>query len=285
MKINDFELYRDLLQRNSGLSLPAEKTYLLDSRLTPIARKWGYPTLEAMTLALRGIPDNTLVGEVVEAMSGKDTSFFRDVTPFTALGERILPAIIKAKGRRRNLRIWCAGCATGQEAYSVAMVLKDNEDKLKGWQVEIHATDLSAEALRKARTGNYTQFEVQRGLPIACLMKNFDELDDSWRLRDNIRRLVNFEQMNLLDSFDDIGGFDIIFCRNVLGQFDENTRAKILDKLAGALNDNGYLLLGLDEKPGAETTALQPLAGTDGFYGLAKGKYDFSAPSKVFGIL
>jgi len=283
MKINDFELYRDLLQRNSGLSLPAEKTYLLDSRLTPIARKWGYPTLEAMTLALRGIPDSTLVGEVIEAMTAKETSFFRDMTPFITLSERILPAIIKAKGRRRELRIWCAGCATGQEAYSVAMVLKDNELKLKNWNVEIHATDLSAEALRKARTGNYTQFEVQRGLPITYLMKNFDELDDSWRLHDNIRNLVNFEQMNLFDSFDDIGGFDIIFCRNVLGQFDENTRTKMIDKLAESLNENGYLLFGQDEKPGTAVTAVQPIEGTD-FYGLATGKYDFGT-HKTFGIL
>jgi chemotaxis protein methyltransferase CheR len=277
MKINDFELYRDLLQRYSGLSLPAEKTYLLDSRLTPIARKWGYPTLEAMTLALRGIPDNTLVGEVVEAMTGKDTSFFRDMVPFLALGERIIPAIIKAKGRRRELRIWCAGCSTGQEAYSVAMVLKDQELKLKGWQVEIFATDLSAEALRKARTGNYSQFEVQRGLPISYLMKYFDELDDSWRLHDNVRNLVNFEQMNLLDSYDDIGGFDIILCRNVLGQFDENNRNKIIDKLSDSLNDNGYLLLGLDEKPGTTVTSLQLLEGADGFYGLTGGKYDLPA--------
>lgn len=277
MKINDYELYRDLLQRYSGLSLPAEKTYLLDSRLTPIARKWGYPTLEAMTLALRGIPDVTLVSEVVEAMTSKDTSFFRDMTPFMILGERIIPAIIKAKGRRRELRIWCAGCSTGQEAYSVAMVLKDNETKLKGWQVEILATDLSAETLRKARTGNYSQFEVQRGLPIAYLMKYFDELDDSWRLHDNVRNLVNFEQLNMLDSYDDLGGFDIIFCRNVLGQFDENTRTQVLDKLSDTLNDNGYLLLGLDERPGTAVTSLQSLEGTGGFYGLEGGKYDLPA--------
>ncbi|MDB5492067.1 MAG: cheR methyltransferase, binding domain protein [Micavibrio sp.] len=278
MKINDYELYHDLLQRNSGLSLPPEKTYLLDSRLTPIARKWGYPTLEGMTLALRGIPDNTLVSEVIEAMTAKDTSFFRDMTPFIALGERILPAIIKAKGRRRELRIWCAGCSTGQEAYSVAMVLKDNEIKLKGWQVEIHATDLSAESLRKARTGNYTQFEVQRGLPISYLMKHFDELDDSWRLKDNVRNLVNFEQMNLLDSYDEVGGFDIILCRNVLGQFEERTRTKILSKLSEALNENGYLLLGLEEKPAPDFTALKPLDGTDGFYGRQDGKYDLPVP-------
>lgn len=274
MKINDFELYRDLLQRYSGLSLPAEKTYLLDSRLTPIARKWGYPTLEAMTLALRGVPDSTLVTQVVEEMTAKDTSFFRDSMPFQTLAERIMPAIIKAKGRRRELRIWCAGCSTGQEAYSVAMVLKNMEAKLKGWQVEIYATDLSGEVLRKARTGNYTQFEVQRGLPIAYLMKYFDELDDSWRLHDNVRNLVNFEQFNLLDSYDDLGGFDIIFCRNVLGDFEERTRNKTLNRLGEALNENGYLLLGQDEKPGTAVTAFKPLDDTGGYLGLADGKYE-----------
>lgn len=276
MKISDFELYRNLLQRNAGLSLSPEKTYLLDSRLTPVGRKWGYPTLEAMTLALRGVPDTALLNEVVEAMTTKDTSFFRDTTPFTTLRDRVIPSLIKNKGRKRELRIWSAGCSTGQEPYSIAMVLKEIEAKLKGWRIEIFATDLSTEALRKARTGNYSQFEVQRGLPVSHLMRNFDELDDSWRLRDDVRNLVYFEQLNLLESYDDFGLFDIIFCRNVLNYFEEKIRDSILGRLTDSLDNNGFLILGNEESPSLSHTELQPLEGYNGFLGLAQGKYDLS---------
>jgi chemotaxis protein methyltransferase CheR len=281
MKISDFELYRDLLQRNSGLSLTPEKSFILDSRLTPVARKWGYPTLEAMTLALRGVPDVALLDEVVEAMTTKDTSFFRDMTPFTALRDIVVPHLIKSKGRNRELRIWSAACSTGQEPYSIAMTLKEIEAQLKGWRVEIFATDISAQALTKARTADYTQFEVQRGLPVSSLMKNFHEMDNSWRLYDDIRNLVNFEQFNLLDPMDEFGAFDIIFCRNVLSYFDEKVRNNILGRLCECLNPNGFLILGQDENPGTRDTCLMALDGCGGFYGLEGGKYNLEPVKKA----
>lgn len=279
MKISDFELYRDLLQRNSGLSLAAEKSYLLDSRLTPIARKWGYPTLEAMTLALRGVPDTGLLNDVVEGMANKDTAFFRDTTPFTTLRDVIMPAIIKSKGRRRELRIWSAGCSTGQEAYSIALMLKDIEQKLKGWKIEILATDLSHEALRKGRSADYTQFEVQRGLPITYLMKYFDEMDNSWRLHDDIRNLVLFEQFNLLEYTDELGLFDIIFCRNVLNSFEDKLRNTILCRLTENMNENGFLVLGEGEGLAGETP-LRALTDLPCYFGLQSGKYNLDIPKQ-----
>lgn len=273
MKISDFELYRDLLLRNSGLSLTAEKSYLLDSRLTPVSRKWGYPTLEAMTLALRGIPDTALLNEVVEAMTTGETSFFRDMRPFNTLRDTLVPHLVKDRGRHKHLRIWSAGCGTGQETYSIAMALKDIESKLKGWKIEILGTDISSQAIRKAATGDYTQFEVQRGLPVAHLIRHFQEMDDVWHLHDNIRNLVSFEQFNLLEPMDDLGLFDIIFCRNVLGNFENDTRAQIVERLAGQLDENGFLLLGDSESLDGLTTPFQKLDGCPGLYGLEAGRY------------
>lgn len=273
MKISDFELYRDLLLRNSGLSLTAEKSYLLDSRLTPVSRKWGYPTLEAMTLALRGIPDTALLNEVVEAMTTGETSFFRDMRPFNTLRDTLVPHLVKDRGRHKHLRIWSAGCGTGQETYSIAMALKDIESKLKGWKIEILGTDISSQAIRKAGAGDYTQFEVQRGLPVAHLIRHFQEMDDVWHLHDNIRNLVSFEQFNLLEPMDDLGLFDIIFCRNVLGNFENDTRAQIVERLAGQLDENGFLLLGDSESLDGLTTPFQKLDGCPGLYGLEAGRY------------
>jgi chemotaxis protein methyltransferase CheR len=277
MKISDFELYRDLLLRNSGLSLTAEKSYLLDSRLTPVSRKWGYPTLEAMTLALRGIPDTALLNDVIEAMSTSDTSFFRDMTPFTTLRDVLIPHLIKDRGRNKHLRIWSAGCGTGQEAYSIAITLKQIESKLKGWKIEIIGTDISSQSIRKASSADYTQFEVQRGLPVSYLIQYFQERDDVWHLQDSIRNLVTFEQSNLIESIDDLGLFDIIFCRNVLSNFENNTRQSILGRMSEQLDENGFLILGESENMAALKTDFTPLSGCPGLYGHNTGRYRIDA--------
>lgn len=277
MKISDFELYRDLLLRNSGLSLTAEKSYLLDSRLTPVSRKWGYPTLEAMTLALRGIPDTALLNDVIEAMSTSDTSFFRDMTPFTTLRDVLVPHLMKDRGRHKHLRIWSAGCGTGQEAYSIAITLKQIESKLKGWKIEIIGTDISSQSIRKASSGDYTQFEVQRGLPVSYLIQYFQERDDVWHLQDSIRNLVTFEQSNLIEPIDDLGLFDIIFCRNVLGHFENSTRQAILTRMGEQLEENGFLILGESENMNGLQTDFIPLSGCPGLYGHINGRYRIDA--------
>lgn len=279
MKISDFELYRDLLQRHSGLSLTAERSYLLDSRLTPVARKWGYPTLDAMTLALRGVPETRLIEDVIEAMMTQDTMFFRDMKPFMALRDMMIPHFIRTRGRDRSLRIWSAGCSTGQEAFSIAMMLKDMESTLKNWRIEILATDLSNQVLFRAGSGHYTQFEVQRGLPVKDLLRHFDETDDGWILHQDVHSLVHFEPFNILDSMDDLGLFDIIFCRNVLTYFESGKRASILTNMGHQLADDGFLVLGIDETlNGLETpfNMLLPECGIAGFaatsYNLEKSK-------------
>lgn len=281
MKISDFELYRELLLRNSGLSLTAEKSYLLDSRLTPVARKWGYPTLEAMTLALRGLPDTNLLNDVIEAMTMNDTAFFRDMPVFTALQDTLIPHLIKDRGRRRHLRIWSAGCSTGQEAYSIAITLKEIETRLKGWKIEIIGTDISGQAIRKARNASYTQFEVQRGLPVSWLIKYFQERDDIWHLNDGLRDLVTFEQVNLIEPFDELGLFDIIFCRNVLHYFEDKTRQRILDRIGEQLAENGFLVLGAEENLNTLQTDFQPLAGCPGLYGHNTGRYRLDTPKQA----
>lgn len=277
MKISDFELYRDILLRHSGLSLTQEKSYLLDSRLTPIARKSGYPTIEALTLALRGVPDGVLVHSVIESMMNTETSFFRDAGVFRIIQDSILPHIIKMRHRKKDLRILCAGCSTGQEPYSLAMMLKSMDSSLKGWGADILAVDISADAIRRARTGEYTQFEVQRGLPVQHLINYFQEMDAGWRLHDAVAGLVTFEQFNLLDPLDDLGLFDLILCRNVLTGFEPDTKTMIIKRMAEQLDEHGILILGEGETLAEADCPLRALPGFPGFYGHEGGKYQIDA--------
>jgi chemotaxis protein methyltransferase CheR len=278
MKISDFELYRDLLLRHCGLSLTQEKTYMLISRLTPVARKHGYPTLEAMTLALRGVPDMSLVNEIVETLVETDTSFFRDTHVFHVIRDTVIPHLVKARARKKDLRIWCAGCSTGQEAYSIAILLKDMEAHLRGWSVDIFGTDISENTLRRARTGQFSQFEVQRGLPVQSLIKWFDEIEDGWRLHPDVAGLVTFEHFNLLEPMDDLGAFDLILCRYVLEQFDPGQRATILKRMATQLDDHGVLILGEHESlTGLGDIPLKPLIPGIALFGHSTGKYPFES--------
>ncbi len=248
MKVADFELYKTLLYDKSGLVITPDKSYLLDSRLSPIAKKWNYPSLEIMTLQLRAIPDPKLVKDIVEAMTTNETSFFRDTKPFQLFQDTILPHMVEKRATKKTLRIWCAACSSGQEPYSLAMILKEKEAQFKGWRFEIMATDLSDEILDQARKATYSQFEVQRGLPIQYLMKFFTQVGETWQLKDEIRNMVKFSAFNLLDDMSRMGSFDIVFCRNVLIYFDEKHKTKILEKIAKQLENDGFLLLG-----GAET--------------------------------
>lgn len=248
MKVADFELYKSLLYDKSGLVITPDKSYLLDSRLTPVAKKWNFTSLEMMTLQLRAIPDQKLVKDIIEAMTTNETSFFRDTKPFQMFQDVILPHLLQARSLKKSLRIWCAACSSGQEPYSLSMILKEKEAMLKGWRIEIVATDLSEEILAQARKGAYSQFEVQRGLPIQYLMKYFTQVGEAWQLKDDIKNMVKYSTFNLLDEMGRMGTFDVIFCRNVLIYFDEKTKAGILEKMSSQLERDGFLLLG-----GAET--------------------------------
>lgn len=248
MKVADFELYKGLLYERSGLVVTPDKSYLLDSRLTPVAKKWNFSSLEMMTVQLRAIPDPALVKDIVEAMTTNETSFFRDTKPFQLFQEVVLPHMLQARATKRTVRIWCAASSSGQEPYSLAMTLKEKEAQLRGWKFEITATDISEEILEQARKGVYTQFEVQRGLPIQYLMKYFEQVGENWKLKDEIRNSVRFAAFNLLGDMTRMGTFDVIFCRNVLIYFDDKTKAGVLEKMSRALEKDGFLFLG-----GAET--------------------------------
>lgn len=244
MNPEDFAYVAELLRQGSGLVIPPERADLLVSRLLPLARQKGIDTLDELVIRLRGEENPTLRNAVVEAAVSNDSFFFRDGAPFAVLGDSVLPSLLERRRDRRLLRIWSAGCSTGQEPYSIAMVMKENEARLAGMRVEVIATDLAAEALGRAREGAYTQFEVQRGLPIRMLVKYFRQDGDRWRVVPDLKDMVQFRQFSLLEALSEFGMFDIVFCRNVLCYFDEATIGEVLGRIASVMNRDGYLFLG-----------------------------------------
>lgn len=266
MRISDFDLYKDLLKEKSGLTLTPDKSYLLDSRLTPVARKHGFATLENMTMALRGVPKPDLLKDVIEAMTTNETSFYRDSKPFDQFRDIVLPHLLKTRGAGRRFRIWCAASSTGQEPYSLSMLLRENASKLAGWNFEIVATDIDTAVLESAKKAEYSQFEVQRGLPIQMLMKYFEQKGDRWALKNDIKSMVQYRYFNLLEPMSSLGKFDIIFCRNVLIYFDRETKAKVLQNMAQLLPEDGFLFLGGAETVLGITDAFKPMENTRGIY-------------------
>jgi chemotaxis protein methyltransferase CheR len=244
----DFELLCRLLKERSGLLLASDKAYLLESRLLPVVRRRNMKSLDELVSHLRTRPEEELVRDVVEAMTTNESSFFRDLKPFDQFRDFILPELMKARAGKRTLRVWSAACSSGQEPYSLAMLLAEHKDKLAGWQIEIVATDLSTEILEKAQAGVYTQFEVQRGLPIQLLVKYFRQEGERWRIDPAIGGMVKFRCLNLLEDFTHLGHFDVVFLRNVLIYFDQPTKTAVLDRIARVLHPDGFLYLG-----GAET--------------------------------
>jgi chemotaxis protein methyltransferase CheR len=244
---DDYEFLRRHLKERSGLVLSADKQYLVESRLLPVVRKSGCASLGELVAALRAAPECALATAVVEAMTTNESFFFRDKTPFEHFRHTIMPALLAARRASRSIRIWCAAAATGQEPYSLAMCLKEMGRDIAGWHIEITATDLSNEVLEKARAGLYTQFEVQRGLPIQLLIKHFTQCGDLWQIAPDVRGMVKYRQLNLLHDFCHLGPFDLIFCRNVLIYFDQDTKTSVLNRLAALTAADGYLVLGAAE--------------------------------------
>jgi chemotaxis protein methyltransferase CheR len=233
--------------------------------LIPLARKAGVPGLPELVQKLRGGAE-PLIADVVEAMTTNETFFFRDKVPFDHLKATILPELLQARAARRSLRIWCAASSTGQEPYSIAMCLKELGAALTGWRVEIIATDLSQGVLEKSRAGLFSQFEVQRGLPIQLLVKHFAQIGELWQLNADIRAMVQFRQLNLLQDFSHLGVFDIIFCRNVLIYFDQDTKTKVFSRLARLIEPDGFLMLGAAETVVGLTETFKPYPDRRGLY-------------------
>ncbi len=262
----DYKFFEELLKRESGLIITPEKLYLLESRLLPLAQKQGIQGgLEGLARQMRACRDAALTRAVVEAMTTNETSFFRDNTPFQRLKEDILPVFLKSRATQRSLRIWSAACSSGQEPYSVAMTLKEHP-QLAGWRFEIVATDLSQDILAQAKAGVYSQFEVQRGLPIQMLVKYFTKQGDNWAFKPELKDMIAFKEANLLGDLKHLGHFDIVLCRNVLIYFDVPTKGKVLSTLKGATREDGVLFLGGAETVIGISDAFRPLANVRGVY-------------------
>jgi chemotaxis protein methyltransferase CheR len=245
--LSDYEFLRKLLKERSGLDLSPDKQYLVESRLVPLARRIGLPGITDLVQKIKAGSAEALTADVVEAMTTNETFFFRDKIPFDHLRETMLPALLQARAGRRALRIWCAASSTGQEPYSIAMCLKEFGAPLAGWRIEILATDLSQGVLEKSKSGLFSQFEVQRGLPIQLLVKHFTQVGELWQLNADIRAMVQHRQLNLLHDFGHLGTFDVIFCRNVLIYFDQDTKSGIFERLAKLVEPDGFMALGAAE--------------------------------------
>jgi len=277
MNITDFDIYKDLLKDKSGLVITPDKLYLIESRLNPVTKKWGYENLTAMTNVLRAVPPKDLVNDIIEAMTTNETSFYRDIKPFDIFKETVLPYYKNKAGANKNLKIWCAASSSGQEPYSLAMLLKEESAKLPGWNFSITATDISHEILDQAKEGTYTQFEVQRGLPITLLMKYFTQNGDKWTINDDIKRMIDFKYFNLLDPMSSIGQFDIIFCRNVLIYFDQPTKKDVMERMNRQMSDDGFFFLGGAETVLGITESYKAVPNCRGLYAKAQSQHIIAA--------
>ena len=266
MQADSFDVLQTLLKQRSGLVVTPEKNYLLESRLMPVARKWRVKGLEDLVALVRSKSDERLLTDITEAMTTNETSFFRDGLPFEQFKSIVLPALMQRRSADRCLRIWCAGASTGQEPYSLAMTLREERARLEDWKVEILATDLSTEVLGKAEAGLYTQFEVQRGLPITYLVKYFTQVGDKWELASDIRQMVAHQPFNLLNDPTSLGRFDVVYCRNVLPYFDRPGRAAVLERIAAQLPADGVLFLGDAEAVLGISDRFKPAAGYRGIF-------------------
>lgn len=277
----EYDYLRSYLKQQSGLVLTNEKQYLIESRLLPVARKAGLTTISALVAKMRELSGKALCDQVVEAMTTNESFFFRDKTPFEHFNDTMLPKMLEARARDRKIRIWCAAASTGQEPYSLAMCLKEAEARLAGWRVEIIGTDLSNEVLDKAKAGVYSQFEVQRGLPINHLLKYFTQNGDTWQISSQLRSMVQYRKLNLLENFSSLGQFDIVFCRNVLIYFDNQTKVDILGRIGKLMAADGFLVLGAAETVVGLTDAFKPMSEKRGLYQLAGASA--AMPAQRFG--
>jgi chemotaxis protein methyltransferase CheR len=244
----DFDYVRDFVKREAAITLEDGKEYLVTSRLAPLVRREGVSGLAELIAQLRARPVSPLGGDVVDALTTNETSFFRDVHPFESLRAEVLPALVRERAAERRLRIWCGASSSGQEPYCIAMTVRDGFPELAGWDVQILATDISPSMLEKARRAEYSQLEVNRGLPANLLVRHFTRVGARWKLHDDVAGMVRFERLNLAAEWPGHPTVDLVFLRNVLIYFDVPTKTSILRRIHRHLRPGGHLLLG-----GAET--------------------------------
>ena len=259
----DFTFVADLVRKNSAIVLDDNKVYLVKARLSSLCREQDFDDLASLVRALRANPNGKLSDQVVEAMTTNESSFFRDGHPFELLRTNVLPKVVEARASERKLDLWCAAASSGQEPYTIAMVLKETLPELSTWNVKILATDINEAVLEKAVSGVYSQLEINRGLPAAKLVKYFSRDGITWKVNDELRKMIDFRALNLIGNWPVMPQFDIIFIRNVLIYFDIETKKLIFERLRKLLRPNGFLFLGA-----AETT----INIDDGFERLRAGK-------------
>lgn len=265
MTPKDFNALQEMLKTSSGLVLTEDKQYLLESRLAPVAKKLKYDSVDLLLADWTRTKEKTLQNHIIEAMTINESFFFRDKTPFDHFENIMLPSLIKNK-KTKHIRIWSGAASTGQEAYSLSMILKEQAHQLAGWRIEIIGTDLCSEALEKAKSGLYSQFEVQRGMPVKYLVKNFKQVGSMWQLDSTIRSTVQYRQFNLMNSFAILGRFDVIFLRNVLIYFGKETKADILKRMEKQTNPGCFLVLGASETLVGLNQTFKPVDKVRGLY-------------------
>ncbi|OYP36454.1 CheR family methyltransferase [Rhodopirellula sp. MGV] len=244
---SDIDFLRDLVAKHSGNVIAPRQVYMLEQRLAPLAGTIGLGDVPALVAKLRSTNDANLSNQVAEAVTVNETSFFRDMHVFEAMRKSVIPDLMKKNERSKEIRIWCAACSSGQEPYSLSMVIREHFPQLASWKVSIVATDLSEEMLSKSRSGAYSQLEVNRGLPAKSLVRYFERKGASWQAKRELSELIDFRRLNLTTPWPFLGQFDVIFIRNVLIYFDQRTKADILTRMRRALRPDGYLFIGAAE--------------------------------------
>ncbi len=267
-----YQIIADLLAARTGQHLTESRRWRVGTALAGVFREHGITNVDQLVCLLdvphRRAKDNDLATEVVEALLNNETYFFRDKPTFDQIPEDILPEIAVRRAHTKRISIWCAGCSTGQEVHSLAMLFEDQKQRWRGWTIDILGTDVSHRAIRTARTGLYSQFEVQRGLGVAQMLRHFDETPDGWQIRDHVRTITRFQQHNVLHEPPARQRFDLVLCRNVLLYFERDTRELAFHRLSSAMSRDGFLMLGAGETVVGQTHAFLPSPSRASLYEL-----------------
>ena len=248
LSASEFNFIKALVLRTSGNVLESQRDYLVDSRLSALADRENLNSVQGVLARLRDSSRTDLVQRVAEALVNNETFFFRDIYPFQLLKDEVLPEIIAARQNERAINIWCAACSSGQEPYSIAMILRENFSQLSGWNIKIIASDFSQTILQRAAQGRYSQLEINRGLPAPLLIKYFERAGTEWQLNESIRSMVTFSEVNLLQPLPSaLRRIDIVFLRNALIYFDVDKKRQVMSQMETVMRPGGYLFLGAAE--------------------------------------
>ncbi len=256
----------DLLEKHTGQVVAANRQWRMETTLKPVMRRYSIPDIETLAAVINSGSEEQLKIDCVEAMINNETCFFRDQANFALLTGPLLDSLRAQNGVSKTLRIWSAACSTGQEPYSLAMMICENAEKWQGWAIEIFATDVSASALKRASEGRYSQFEIQRGMPVVLMLKYFTQVGEDWVINENLRKMVTFRQHNMLNKVEGHRTFDVILCRNMLMYLCDDKRRQVLDSVSDTIGPNGMVMLGAAETVIGQTEKLSASREFRGFF-------------------